>query len=75
MATDRRRVDVDTNELATTIGLYVLGELSLGKAADRVGVSRWEMQELLKEHGVEPRLGPTDMDDADDEIEAIRDFE
>lgn len=75
MATDRRRVDIDTDELATTIGLYVLGEFSLGKAAERVGVSRWEMQELLKEHGVEPRLGPTDMDDAADEIEAIRDFE
>jgi predicted HTH domain antitoxin len=75
MATDRRRVDIDTDELATTIGLYVLGELSLGKAAERVGVTRWEMQELLKEHGVEPRLGPSDMDDAEDEIEAIRDFE
>lgn len=75
MATDRRRVDVDTDELATTIGLYVLGELSLGKAAERVGVSRWQMQELLKEHSVEPRLGPTDMGDAADEIETIRDFE
>lgn len=75
MATDRRGAEVDTDELATTIGLYVLGEISLGKAAERVGVTRWEMRELLEEHGVEPRLGPTDMDDAADEIEAIRDFE
>lgn len=75
MATDRRGAEVDTDELATTIGLYVLGEISLGRAAERVGVTRWEMQELLEEHGVEPRLGPTDMDDAADEIEAIRDFE
>lgn len=75
MATDRRGPEVDTDELATTIGLYVLGEISLGKAAERVGVTRWEMQELLEEHGVEPRLGPTDMDDAADEVEAIRDFE
>lgn len=75
MATDRRRVDVDTDELAITVGLYVLGEISLGKAAERVDVTRWEMQELLKAHGVEPRLGPADMDDAEDEIEALRDFE
>lgn len=27
-------------ELATTIGLYVLGEISLGKAADLTGVTR-----------------------------------
>lgn len=75
MATDRRSGAVDTDELATTIGLYVLGEISLGKAAERVGVTRWEMQDLLKEHGVEPRIGPTEMDDAADDIEAIRDFE
>ena len=75
MATDRRRVDVDTDELATTIGLYVRGEISLGKAAERVGISRWEMQDLLKESGVDPRLGPTDFEDAEDEIQAIRDAE
>ncbi|MFH5801840.1 UPF0175 family protein [Haladaptatus sp. CMAA 1911] len=33
--------------LATTIGLYVLGEISLGKAAERTGVTRWEMEEIL----------------------------
>lgn len=75
MATDRRGGDADTEELATTIGLYVLGEISLGKAAERVGVSRWEMQELLVDNGVEPRLGPTDMDDAAEEVRNARDFE
>jgi len=48
MATDRRRNAVeDKQELATTIGLYVLSEISLGKAAERTGVTRWEMEELL----------------------------
>lgn len=75
MATDRRSVEVDTDELATTIGLYVLGEISLGKAAERVGVSRWEMQDLLKEHGVQPRLGPQSMDELEDEVDAALDFE
>ena len=73
MGTDRHRVDPETEELATTIGLYVLREISLGKAAERYGVSRWEMQDILKDHGVEPRLGPTDMDEAKEEIENIRD--
>jgi hypothetical protein len=41
MATGRPNPQVDnTEELATTIGLYVLGESSLGKAAEQTGVSR-----------------------------------
>lgn len=75
MATDRRSGEIPTDELATTIGLYVLGEISLGKAADRIGISRWEMQDLLTESGIEPRLGPTEFEDAEDEIQAIRDAE
>jgi len=75
MATDRREPDSDTEELATTIGLYVLGEISLGKAAERTGVSRWEMQEILQDNDVEPRLGPASVEDAAEEIENIREFE
>ena len=75
MATDHRGGDVDTEEMATTIGLYVLGEISLGKAAERVGVTRWEMLELLADNGVEPRLGSRDMEDAAEEIRNARDFE
>jgi predicted HTH domain antitoxin len=75
MATDRRGSDADTEELATTIGLYVLGEISLGKAAERTGVSRWEIREILEDHDVELRLGPSDMDEAAEEVENLRDFE
>ena len=66
---------MDTEEIATTIGLYVLEEISLGKAAGHVGVTRWEMLELLADNGVEPRLGPTDMVDAAEEIKNARGFE
>lgn len=75
MATDRRRNKSETEELATVIGLYVLGEISLGKAAQRLDISRWEMQEVLEANGVKPRLGPADMDDAAEEVENIRTFE
>lgn len=51
--------DFETDiKIATTIGLYVLGEISLGKAAERISVTRWEMEEILSEADIEVRLGP-----------------
>lgn len=58
MAADRRRAEVDTDELAATIGLYVLGEISLGRVAERHGIISWELLGILEQHGVQPRLGP-----------------
>ena len=76
MATDRRSDAVDDKEeLATTIGLYVLGEISLGKAAERTGVTRWEMEEILQEAGVELRLGPQSMEELGDEVDITLDRE
>ncbi len=75
MATDRRSNTVQNKEeLATTIGLYVLGEISLGKAADLTGVTRWEMEEILQDAGVELRLGPQTKDDLDDEVDIALDI-
>jgi len=76
MATDRRRNAVeDKQELATTIGLYVPSARSLGKAAERTGVTRWEMEELLQEAGVELQLGPQSMDELEDEVDVALDLE
>jgi Uncharacterised protein family (UPF0175). len=76
VTTDRRRNAVkDKQELATTIGLYVLGEISLGKAAERTGVTRWEMEELLQEAGIELRLGPQSMDKLEDAVDVALDLE
>jgi len=76
MATDRRSDAVeDKEQLATTIGLYILGEISLGKAAERTGVTRWEMEEILQEAGVELRLGPQSMDELEDEVDVALDLE
>ena len=70
MATDRRsNTTEETEALATTIGLYVLGEISLGKAAERTDVARWEMIEILEDVGVEVTLGPQSMDDLEDEVD------
>lgn len=76
MATDRRNNPAeDKEQLATTIGLYVLGEISLGKAAERTGVTRWEMEEILQEAGVELQLGPQSMDELEDEVDVALDLE
>ena len=76
MATDRRSDAIeDKEQLATTIGLYVLGEISLGKAAERTGVTRWEMEEILQEAGVELRLGPQSMEELEDEVDVALDLE
>lgn len=76
MATDRRtNAGEDTEQLATIIGLYVLGEISLGKAAERTGVTRWEMEDLLQEAGVELRLGPDSLDDLESEVDVALDLE
>jgi len=76
MATDRRGSAVeDKEQLATTIGLYVLGEISLGKAAERTGVTRWEMEEILQEAGIKLRLGPQSMDELEDEVDVALDLE
>ena len=76
MATDRRGSAVeDKEQLATTIGLYVLGEISLGKAAERTDVTRWEMEEILQEAGVELRLGPQSMEELKDEVDVALDLE
>ena len=38
---------------------YVAGEISLGKAAEILGISPEEMKDILREAGAEIHLGPT----------------
>jgi len=37
---------------------YESGEISLGKAAELMGVSQEEMKEILREKGIKLHLGP-----------------
>lgn len=72
MAPDSLATADDDTELATVIGLYALGELTLGEAADRIDVSRVRMQEILNDAGVELRLGPRTRTEARDELDVLR---
>jgi len=61
----------DNRRLATAIGLYILGEETLGRAADHAHVSKQRMKMILSERGVELRLGPRDAADAKSELETL----
>jgi predicted HTH domain antitoxin len=63
-----------TDELATAVGQYVLGELSLGQAAEAAGLSRWEFEEVLEEAGFTALYGPRTDEDLQREIDAARDL-
>lgn len=61
--------------LAAAVSLYQDGEITLGTAARLAGVNRFEMRDVLREEGVELRVGPQDMAAAEEEIESARKLE
>ena len=69
-----------TDELATAVDTldadsdvrYVLGEVSLGKAAEAAGMTRWEFEEVLLDAGFESLYGPRTNDQLKTELDAAR---
>ena len=53
---------------------YQTEGLSLAKAAELAGVSWAQMREILLEKGIQPRLGPETLQDAEEEAQVLRDF-
>ncbi len=51
---------------------YRSGAISLGKAANLAGVSFEQMREILLSRGIELKLGPETMEDAQAEFETLR---
>ena len=66
--------NADDEQLALAIGEYVLGEISLGKAAERAGLDRWEFESLLTEIGFTALYGPRTADQLEDEIDVALDL-
>ncbi|AZH24184.1 hypothetical protein DU502_01800 [Haloplanus aerogenes] len=60
------------DELATAVGQYVLGEISLGKAAEAAGMSRWEFEEVLRDAGFDALYGPRTDDQLEEELDTAR---
>lgn len=61
--------------LALAIGRYALGDVSLGKAAEDAGMTRWEFEEVLEEAGISVTSGPRDADELEEEVETALDLE
>jgi len=64
--------EVDT-DLATAVGLCVIGDVTVAQAAKSTGVTRWELAETIEEVGLAEELGLTDDASAAAEIDAIFD--
>lgn len=63
-----------SDELATVVGRYVLGDLSLGRAAEAAGMSRWEFEAVLEDAGFTSLYGPRSDDELQREIDAALDL-
>lgn len=74
MASDARAESGDDG-LAVAIGRYVLGEISLGNAAESVDMTRWEFEQVLKEAGFDALYGPRTHNQLVDEIDSALDHE
>jgi predicted HTH domain antitoxin len=64
-----------SDELATAVGRYVLGDLSLGRAAEAAGLSRWEFEEVLEDAGFTALYGPRTDDQLQREIDVALDID
>ena len=67
--------DHENERIAAAVALYERERITLGDAARLADVDRWTMRDLLREHGVDPRLGLVDEDDAAYEVEAASELE
>jgi predicted HTH domain antitoxin len=67
--------DAADDTLATAIGQYVLGEISLGKAAENAGMTRWEFEDRLDAAGFDALYGPRSAQEFQDEVDTALDVE
>ena len=53
---------------------YQTENLSLAKAASLAGVSWAQLKDILLERGIQPRLGPETLEEAEKEAQSLRDY-
>ena len=72
----REYFDEHENErIAAAVALYEHERITLGDAARLADVDRWTMRDILREHGVDLRLGLADEEDAAYEQEAAAELD
>jgi len=70
----RSRTPPRSDDSTQSVGSLLARAITLGTAARLADVTRFEMRDILREEGVELRIGPEDMADARREIDAARDL-
>lgn len=56
------------------VKLYTDDKISLGRAAELAGISIDEMKEVLMQRGIKPKLGIETIEEALDEIDALKEI-
>jgi predicted HTH domain antitoxin len=67
----RARADL---RLRLAVHRYKTEGISLARAAELAGLSWAQMKDVLVEHGVQPRLGPESLEEAQEEVEVLQDY-
>ena len=71
-ATEASELDGEMSSDARILRAYLDDVISLGKAAEQLGLSRFELAERFHRLGVPLPFGPTSLEDARSEIAAMR---
>jgi predicted HTH domain antitoxin len=73
------RIGIPEDDLspATLLAIqdYLDDQISVGKAAERLNLSRFELTDLFQRFGIPLRLGPASIEEARTEIAAARDLQ
>jgi len=67
----RARADL---RIQLAVHRYQTEEISLAKAASLAGVSWAQMKDILVERGIQPRLGPGTIEEAEEEVKELRHY-
>lgn len=71
-ATESSELEGETRTDARIVRAYLDDEISLGKAAEELGLSRFDLADRFHRLGVTLPFGPTSLEDARSEIAAMR---
>ena len=71
-ATEAAAWDGETSSEARILRDYLDDEISLGKAAEELGLSRFDLADRFRRLGIPLPFGPTSLEDARSEIAAMR---
>lgn len=71
-ALDRLLAEDEELRWAVVVGAYLDGQISLGKAAELLGMHALALRDRFIDLGIPLRLGPADLAEAHAEVEAMR---